>query len=123
MLPSGRQRLLHNRIHWAKFYMSKAGLIASPARGRFTATEAGRGLLAEKPERVDTAMLMRFPSFREFYRNDQPSPDGAAAPATEVPSPEASSTPEERIEAAYQWSAPCEVFLPEVWLLAIWRTV
>ncbi|WP_049779055.1 winged helix-turn-helix domain-containing protein [Zymomonas mobilis] len=25
MLPSGRQRLLHNRIHWAKFYMSKAG--------------------------------------------------------------------------------------------------
>ena len=24
MLPSGRQRLLHNRIHWAKFYMSKA---------------------------------------------------------------------------------------------------
>ena len=21
------------------------------------------------------------------------------------------------------WSAPCEVFLPEVWLLAIWRTV
>lgn len=34
MLPSGRQRLLHNRIHWAKFYMSRAGLIDSPARGR-----------------------------------------------------------------------------------------
>ena len=32
MLPSGRQRLLHNRIHWAKFYMSKAGLVASPRR-------------------------------------------------------------------------------------------
>ena len=27
LLPSGRQRILHNRIHWAKFYMSKAGLI------------------------------------------------------------------------------------------------
>lgn len=25
MLPSRKQRLLHNRIHWAKFYMSKAG--------------------------------------------------------------------------------------------------
>ncbi|MGO7643798.1 winged helix-turn-helix domain-containing protein [Rhizobium ruizarguesonis] len=35
LLPSGRQRLLHNRIHWAKFYMSKAGLIASPGRGLF----------------------------------------------------------------------------------------
>ena len=22
MLPSGKQRLLHNRVHWAKFYMS-----------------------------------------------------------------------------------------------------
>jgi restriction endonuclease Mrr len=30
MLPSGRQRLLNNRLHWAKFYMSKAGLIHHP---------------------------------------------------------------------------------------------
>ena len=40
-LPSGRQRVLKNRIHWAKFYMSKAGLITSPARGRFVATRRG----------------------------------------------------------------------------------
>lgn len=32
LLPSGRQRVLHNRIHWAKFYMSKAGLITTEAR-------------------------------------------------------------------------------------------
>jgi restriction system protein len=24
LLPSGKQRLLHNRIHWAKFYLQKA---------------------------------------------------------------------------------------------------
>lgn len=30
LLPSGRQRVLHNRIHWAKFYMSKAGLSPRP---------------------------------------------------------------------------------------------
>jgi restriction system protein len=35
MLPSGRQKLLHNRIHWAKFYMLKAGLIEQPRRGWF----------------------------------------------------------------------------------------
>ncbi len=23
LLPSGKQRLLHNRVHWAKFYLSK----------------------------------------------------------------------------------------------------
>lgn len=34
-LPSGRQRLLHNRIHWAKFYLMKAGLLRFPQRGRF----------------------------------------------------------------------------------------
>ena len=26
LLPSGRQRVLHNRIHWAKFYLTKAGI-------------------------------------------------------------------------------------------------
>jgi len=38
LLPSGKQAVLHNRIHWAKFYMSKAGLIASPSRGVFVRT-------------------------------------------------------------------------------------
>ena len=28
-LPSGRQKVLHNRLNWAKFYLSKAGLVAS----------------------------------------------------------------------------------------------
>ena len=27
MLPSGTQRLLHNRIHWAKIHLTKAGLL------------------------------------------------------------------------------------------------
>ena len=57
MLPSGAQRLLHNRIHWAKFYMSKAGLIESPKRGVFVATETGRALLATKPDRIDVELL------------------------------------------------------------------
>lgn len=43
LLPSGRQRVLHNRIHWAKFYMSKAGLIASPARGALCGDGEGEG--------------------------------------------------------------------------------
>ena len=30
LLPSGKQRILHNRVHWAKFYISKAGLIDNP---------------------------------------------------------------------------------------------
>lgn len=40
LLPSGRQRLLPNRVHWAKTYLMKAGLLSSPARGQFTITPA-----------------------------------------------------------------------------------
>jgi len=101
LLPSGRQSLLHNRIHWAKFYMSKAGLIASPARGRFIATEAGRRVLAENPARIDVAYLMREPSFREFYKRDEAAPAENTTVAATAPLPETTSTPEERIETAY----------------------
>lgn len=65
MLPSGWQRLLHNRIHWAKFYMSKAGLVASPKRGRFVATEAGRALLESDPARIGVNELKDYDVFRE----------------------------------------------------------
>ena len=77
LLPSGRQRLLNNRIHWAKFYLSKAGLISSPGRGRFVATEEGRKLLASGPDQINVALLMKYPSFRDFHRNErEPSAEG-----------------------------------------------
>jgi restriction system protein len=103
LLPSGRQRVLHNRIHWAKFYMTKAGLLSSPGRGRFVATDAGKTLLATKPERVDVSMLLKLPEFREFYKNERgasPDPVGDSA-ANGLVRPE-TTTPEEQIEAAYQ---------------------
>lgn len=103
MLPSGRQRVLNNRIHWAKFYMTKAGLIVSPARGRFLASEAGRALLAGHPTRIDVALLETIPAFADYYQSvgrsnaEVPSP---GASTDDVPSTEA--TPEERIDAAHQ---------------------
>ncbi|MND52878.1 Mrr restriction system protein [compost metagenome] len=101
LLPSGRQRILHNRIHWAKFYMSKAGLIASPARGRFLATGAGKDLLATNPSKIDVSTLMKVPEFREFYRND--GQDAALETTTPSTDQDASDvTPEERIDAAYR---------------------
>jgi len=101
LLPSGRQRLLHNRIHWAKFYMTKAGLILSPARGRFVASEKGRALLATNPARVDVATLMADPGFREFYRNEGAVEAGnPSAESARATSPSA-ITPEEQIDAAH----------------------
>jgi restriction system protein len=71
LLPSGRQRILHNRIHWAKFYMAKAGLLDSPKRGRFIASANGRALLASNPDRIDVQRLLAYPSFQEFYKSGQ----------------------------------------------------
>ncbi|MFE0756403.1 restriction endonuclease [Inquilinus sp. NPDC058860] len=104
LLPSGRQKILSNRIHWAKFYMGKAGLIDSPRRGRFVASEAGRALLARNPERIDVELLQQYPSFRDFYRGGAEA--GAEAGLTPeaslaVSEPTATTTPEEQIEAAH----------------------
>jgi restriction system protein len=103
LLPSGRQRVLHNRIHWAKFYMSKAGLIASPARGRFVATEAGRALLSSPPARFDTEFLLTYPAFRAFYQKEGAEAEGAVASPGETRAARApEATPEEQIEAAHR---------------------
>ena len=92
--------MLHNRIHWAKFYMTKAGLLASPGRGRFVATDAGRALLSQQPARVDVQSLLNYPAFREFYKASGAKNDGPAIMAQ--PPGADDSTPEEQIEAAYQ---------------------
>lgn len=97
MLPSGRQRLLHNRIHWAKFYLIKAGLLESPKRGRFVVSPAGKQMLAKHPAKIDTQHLLTIPAFRDFYRNNEV--DATSDSVEQVPPPKA--TPEEVVETAY----------------------
>lgn len=99
LLPSGRQRLLHNRIHWAKFYMGKAGLIDSPVRGLFTASEAGKALLQTNPISINVETLKRYPDFVQFY-NASAESSSTEAPATGAAA-EATTTPEEQIDAAH----------------------
>lgn len=103
LLTSGKQRVLHNRIHWAKFYMSKAGLIDTPSRGRFTASQAGKDLLATNPPRIDVSVLMRMPEFREFYRNEgaEAGGEGQSSPVLQTQAVQG-ATPEEQIDAAQQ---------------------
>lgn len=102
LLPSGRQRVLHNRIHWAKFYLSKAGLIESPSRGVFVATAKGREFLNSNPAELSTELLKNFPAFAEFYsKYSKSSTDTVESemPAAIVAA-QSSSTPEEQIDAA-----------------------
>lgn len=99
MLPSGKQRLLHNRIHWAKFYMTKAGLIDAPKRGIFKASPEGLKLLANSPPAINVELLKKYPSFVEFL-----AASNTASPTSEKTATVAASTslatPEEQVEAA-----------------------
>jgi restriction system protein len=103
MLPSGRQKILHNRIHWAKFYMTKAGLIDSPRRGWFKTSNTGLALLARNPVHIDVKLLSEYPSFTNFYRgghgNGNIAEIGDLSIGTSLPI--AAATPEEQIETIH----------------------
>ncbi|MFG1317544.1 restriction endonuclease [Xanthobacter autotrophicus] len=102
LLPSGRQKVIHNRLHWSKFYLTRAGLMDVPSRGRFVASPAGRELLARNPPRIDIPLLETYPAFREFYRNAREGVGENEAGAEVAPPPApATVTPEEQVEAAY----------------------
>ena len=66
LLPSGRQTTFANRVHWAKSYLGKAGLIESTGRGQFRITEEGKSVLSVPPKRIDIKFLEKFPQFRTF---------------------------------------------------------
>lgn len=103
LLPSGRQRVLHNRIHWAKFYMTRAGLIDTPSRGRFVASEAGRTLLDTGPKSIDVKTLLKIPEFYAFYKSQTGGEgDGSSDEATLPDVADSPQTPEEQIEIAHE---------------------
>ncbi len=43
LLPSGRQTVFANRVHWAKTYLAKAGLVEAHATWPFSSGRARRG--------------------------------------------------------------------------------
>jgi hypothetical protein len=51
-LPSGVQTRFENQVHWARFYLAKAGYIDSSQRGVWTLTEKGRSLGEVTPDEI-----------------------------------------------------------------------
>lgn len=101
LLPSGRITTLQSRAHWARTYLSKAGLLTSPSRNRHVITEMGRDLLSRNPERIDMRVLEQFPTYVAWREKEQASPippkpgDGPQPPSPLLTLP--TETPEERI--------------------------
>jgi len=97
LLGSGQQTVIRNRAGWARTYLKKAGLIASPRRGYFCITERGQSVLASKPERIDVKYLEQFPEFVAFRELRHERADDTPVPVTASND----STPEEALDAAY----------------------
>ena len=77
LLPSGKQSTFANRVHWAKSYLGKAGLIQATKRGHFKATPRGSELLLNPPSKINIAFLQQYPEFQSF-KNPQESTSQAA---------------------------------------------
>jgi restriction system protein len=73
LLPSGKQPVFNNRVHWAKTYLAQAKLLIGTRRAFFKITERGLDVLAEKVTRIDAKYLRRFDEFNAFVGTDKPS--------------------------------------------------
>ncbi len=101
LLPSGRQAIFSNRVHWAKSYLSKAGLIEVTRRGHFQITERGRTILNSQPSHIDNKTLMQFEEFRQFRERSSeiPHPPNLLSPPVLE---EQRQTPDESMRSAWK---------------------
>jgi len=102
LLPSGKQTTFANRVHWAKSYLGKAGLVELTRRAHFRITDLGREVLAAPPERIDIKYLDRCPGFRQFYDAERETDDGAGATAQRAEDAAATLTPDEIMRKAHR---------------------
>ena len=96
-IPSGKQTLIKNRVSWARTYLTKAGLLKSPARGLTQITQRGLDALAQTEQPVRSKYLSQFPEFIAFNSAKSKSTNSTTGHAA---GHESQSTPEERLEDA-----------------------
>lgn len=99
LLASGRQTIFANRVHWAKTYLAKAGLVEATRRGHFRLTQRGADVLSANPERIDNRFLSRFEEFRQFSDRSTRSTDDEVVPE---PADATEQTPDEIMRAAHR---------------------
>jgi restriction system protein len=98
LLPSGRQRVMDNRVGWALTFLSQAGLVERPSRGVVHISEEGRRALEANPSRIDMKVLEQYPSYLAFRQRTRDSKPASAQPVIEQAAVEVS--PEDLLATA-----------------------
>ena len=75
LLPSGKQTVLANRAHWARSYLSQAGLVEPIKRGYYRITPDGLALLGTNPTHISKDTLEPYGKFQEFLDRSKPKQD------------------------------------------------
>lgn len=99
LLASGSQTVFMNRLHWAKTYMQRAGLIKSTRRGYFEVTDLGKQLLLTRLDRIDNTVLSEFEEFRDWRTKS--NANEVKEDAKTVTVDKGSLTPEDLIAESY----------------------
>ncbi|KAA0593969.1 restriction system protein [Azospirillum lipoferum] len=103
LLPSGRQTTFANRVHWAKSYLGKAGLVELTRRAHFRITDRGREVLAAPPERIDIKFLNHFPDFQRFRQAEaEAATEAGTAQAPSASQGDTVLTPDEVMRGAHR---------------------
>jgi len=96
LLPSGRDRLISNRVGWSTTALKKAALLESTKRAYFKITDLGLNVLEKNPTEINSKFLEQFPGFVEF-RSIRKDKGKELMPETGT-----SQTPQELIEDGFQ---------------------
>jgi len=96
LLPSGQQRVLRNRVGWAKWHLEDAGCVETIRRGRYRLTAKGRSALTDPQGAIAEVMGRR----KERLQANRAAGTGAVDAMPQVAL--ADATPEESIERAHQ---------------------
>jgi restriction system protein len=96
-LPSQNDTQVVNRIAWVRTYLYKAGLIKQVSRGFYHITENGLEALKQS-DRIDIKYLKKLIPYQEWIKSFTKGKTEEEA----VKELEDTSTPQERLEAAYQ---------------------
>jgi restriction system protein len=101
MLPSGKQTMFANRVHWAKAYLLKAGMAEGTRRGYFRITDRGREALADRSAEINNKYLARFAEFQAFTKRIQELDGVPAQSAPRAAAVESPDTPDEVLRRAH----------------------
>ena len=109
LLPSGKQRVFINRIHWSKAHLKMAGVLQDTKRGHFKITERGLNILEKNPSLINIKFLRQYPEYLKFQLGkkgetsdksvDTTGKESSGEQLVDLVKPQ---TPEEQLEEGYQ---------------------